>query len=166
VTGDLRDRIARTLHDHEMRGIPRKPGDVDWISMHETYLARADALLPLFAEVKATARAEVQERVGAALIASEGDSKFVVIGMVRAALGGTTPERHVWFYGDELAAKYVAQAAWPWERTENREGWAPKMLTDRAIAVPTIAKAQQTLASAVAHVRAALGGTEVPGDGD
>jgi hypothetical protein len=150
VTGDLRDRLIALLRDE---GIT-----------HPAPLA--DLLLPLFAEVEANARAEVQERVGAALIASEGDSKFVVIGMVRAALGGTTPERHVWFYGDELAAKYVAQAAWPWERTENREGWAPKMLTDRAIAVPTIAKAQQTLASAVAHVRAALGGTEVPGDGD
>jgi hypothetical protein len=151
VTGDLRDRLIALLRDE---GIT-----------HPAPLA--DLLLPLFAEVEANARAEVQERVGAALIASEGDSKFVVIGMVRAALGGTTPERHVWFYGDELAAKYVAQAAWPWERTENREGWAPKMLTDRAIAVPTIAKAQQTLASAVAHVRAALGGTdEVDSRGD
>src|SRR5687768_7037570 len=51
-----------------MRGIPRKPGDADWISVHETYLARADVLPPLLAEVEANAHRQGQDSVREAIL--------------------------------------------------------------------------------------------------
>jgi hypothetical protein len=53
-----------------------------------------------------------------------------------------------WAFGCEAAAQLIAAAAWPFEREEDREEWAPKMITDAALLEREYARARERLESA------------------
>jgi hypothetical protein len=70
VTGDLRDRIAKTLQASDDATTRGHAGVLD------AYYPMADALLPLFAEVEANARREAANERAAKQIASEAADRF------------------------------------------------------------------------------------------
>jgi hypothetical protein len=70
VTGDLRDRIAKTLQASDDATTRGHAGVLD------AYYPMADALLPLFAEVEANARREAADERAAKQIASEAADRF------------------------------------------------------------------------------------------
>jgi hypothetical protein len=60
-----------------------------------------------------------------------------------------------WPFGDQSAAILIARVSSPWEQPEQRDSWAPKMLTDRTMFEQEATRAQKRLAQAIAHIRAA-----------
>lgn len=58
-----------------------------------------------------------------------------------------------WIFGDESACFLIAAAAWPFERVENRESWAVRMVADAELRELTIALAHERLDRAAAHLR-------------
>jgi hypothetical protein len=58
-----------------------------------------------------------------------------------------------WAFGPEAAAQLIAATSWPYEREENRESWAPKMLTDHALFEREAESAHRRLMSAIEEVR-------------
>lgn len=58
-----------------------------------------------------------------------------------------------WITGPEQAAQFVAAVAWPWEREQNRDGWALKMLTDKDLFALECARSHGRLNAAIATVR-------------
>jgi hypothetical protein len=63
----------------------------------------------------------------------------------------------VWIFGDEAAARLIASVAWPFERVENRESWAPRLLSEPEMLEQEYRHALDRLRSAYAkcHVAAA-----------
>lgn len=57
-----------------------------------------------------------------------------------------------WLFGPEAAARLIAAASWPFERRENRESWAPRMITDPAMAEHETRRALRRIRSAAASL--------------
>lgn len=59
-------------------------------------------------------------------------------------------EAEKWLYGPQAAARLVARTSWPWEREENRDKWAEKLLTDADMLEHEADNARRRLESAIA----------------
>lgn len=63
-----------------------------------------------------------------------------------------TGDERAWVFGDESAARFVAATSWPWERKENRDAWALRLMSDPAMLAVESEAARERLESAIAHL--------------
>jgi hypothetical protein len=74
-----------------------------------------------------------------------------VVAVVVAGVGPVAeaePTDPQWVFSEEAAARLIASVAWPFERRENRESWAPRLLAEPEML-------EQEYRSAVARLRSA-----------